>query len=74
MLSSFQYIVILGTAVAECSRHAIEAVYHAIGTGQEHVGQGARQTTVAIGKRMDGDKPKGNDGCFDNGVNTLLII
>src|SRR5690349_4540483 len=62
LLCTFQNVVIRLTLQADLRRHAVETLGAVFRTGQNPVGDGARDAAVAVVEGMDGDKPEMRDG------------
>jgi hypothetical protein len=70
LLSAFERVVIGGSLKADLGRHAVEALSRLFRTGEGHVGDGVRDTTVSVFEWMDGDEPEMSDG----GENYRILV
>src|ERR1700716_750477 len=57
LLRGLQYVVVRIAFESDLRGHAVEALGAFFRAGERHIGDGARNASVAVLKRVDGDEP-----------------
>src|ERR1700722_19592696 len=72
LLRRFKDVVVGASLLPDLRRHAVEALRALFGTRERHVGDGARDTAIAIVERMDGEEPQMSDAGLEDRINLCL--
>src|SRR5712691_3932136 len=74
LLCRFKQIVIGPALQTDLRRHAVEALRAVLGPGEGHIGNGARDTAVAVIERVHGYEPQMRNGRPDNWIGVVFRI